>query len=77
MKIITRDKIIKSCSHDREHSLSIGHKELETPIKKPQLHKKMSLVQIYDFIVVKQVKIKIRTKSNRLNLKQKCELVIY
>lgn len=67
MKTITRDKIIKS-SHDRVHSLSIVHKELETPTKE------MSLVQIYGFIVVKHVTIKITRKSNRFNLKQKCEL---
>lgn len=73
MKTITRDKIIKS-SHDRVHSLSIVHKELDTPIKEPQL-KKMSLVQIYGFIVIKKVKIEITRKSNRFNLKQKCELV--
>lgn len=35
----------------------------------------MSLVQIYGFIVVKQVKIKNTSKSNRFNLKQKCKLV--
>lgn len=40
MKTITRDKIIKS-THDRVNSLSIVHKELETPTKNLNFVKKL------------------------------------